>query len=49
MVRTDKGKEFPNKYFQELLRDKGMEFLVYKNSDIKFEDMERARRTIRNK
>jgi len=27
-MRTDKGKEFPNKHFQDMLRDEGLQFQV---------------------
>ena len=34
-VRTDKGKEFLNKDFQDMLRDEGIQFQVCRNSDVK--------------
>jgi len=30
-VRTDKGKEFLNKHFQDMLRDEGIQFQVCRN------------------
>jgi len=32
-VRTDKGKEFLNKHFQEMLKREGIQFQVYRNPD----------------
>jgi len=46
-VRTDKGKEFFNKEFQDLLRDEGIQFQVCRNPDVKCAVLERALRTIR--
>ena len=34
-VRTDKGKEFLNKDFQDMLRDEGIQFQVCRNPDVK--------------
>jgi len=48
-VRTDKGKEFLNKDFQDMLRDEGIQFRVCRNSDVKCADVERAQRTIRER
>ena len=45
-VRTDKGKEFLNKHFQEMLREEGFHFQVCKNPDVKCAVVERVRRTI---
>jgi len=46
-VRTDKGKEFLNTTFQNLLKREGIQFQVCKNPDIKCSIVERAHRTIR--
>jgi len=48
-VRTDKGKEFLNKYFQEMLRDEGIQFYVCRNTDVKCTVVELAHRTIRDR
>ena len=48
-VRTDKGKEFLNKNFQDMLRDEGIEFQVCRNPDVKCAVVERAQRTIRDR
>jgi len=48
-VRTDKGKEFLNKYFQDMLRGDGIQFQVCKNPDLKCAVLERAHRTIRGR
>ena len=48
-VRTDKGKEFLNKDFQDMLRDEGIEFQVCRNPDVKCAVVERAQRTIRDR
>jgi hypothetical protein len=34
-VRTDKGKEFLNKHFQDMLRDESIQFQVCRNPDLK--------------
>ena len=34
-LRTDKGKEFLNKHFQDMLRDEGIQFQVCSNPDVK--------------
>jgi transposase InsO family protein len=49
MVRTDKGKEFLNKTFQDMLKREGIEFSVCRNPDKKCAVIERVHRTIRNK
>jgi len=49
LVRTDKGKEFLNKHFQDMLKRKGMQFQVCKNPDVKCSVVERAHRYIRYK
>ena len=46
-VRTDKGKEFLNKDFQDMLRDEGIQFQVCRNPEGKCAVEERAQRTIR--
>jgi len=48
-VRTDKGKEFLNSAFQNLLKHEGIQFQVCRNPDIKCSVVERAQRTIRDK
>jgi len=48
-VRTDKGKEFLNKHFQERLKREGIKFQVCKNPDVKCSVVERAHRTIRDR
>ena len=48
-VRTDKGKEFLNQYFQDMLREKGIQFQEYRNPEVKCADVERAHRTILDK
>ena len=35
LLRTDKGKEFLNKHFQDMLREEGIQFQVFKNPDVK--------------
>ena len=48
-VLTDKGKEFLNKQFQDMLRYEGIQFQVCKNPDLKCAVVERAHRTIRDR
>ena len=48
-VRTDKGKEFLNKDFRDMLRDEGILFQVWRNPDVKCAVVERAQRTIRDR
>ena len=48
-VRTDKGKEFLNKYFQDMLRDEGIQFQVCRSPDVKYAVVERVHRTIRDR
>jgi len=48
-VRTDKGKEFLNKHFQEMLKREGILFQVCRNRDVKYSVVERAHRTIRDR
>jgi hypothetical protein len=45
-VRTDKGKEFRNALFKNLLQREGIQFQVCKNPDIKCSVIERTHRTI---
>ena len=49
MVRTDKGKDFLNKMFQDMLKREGTEFSVCWNPDVKCSVIEQAHRTIRDK
>jgi hypothetical protein len=48
-VRKDKGKEFLNKHFQDMLRDEGIQFQVCRNPEVKCAVVERAHRTIRDR
>jgi len=48
-VRTDRGKEFLNRSFQDMLRREGIQFQICKNPDVKCSVVERAHRTIRDK
>ena len=48
-VRTDRGKEFLNKSFQDMLKHEGIQFQTCKNPDVKCSVVERAHRTIRDK
>jgi hypothetical protein len=48
-VRTDRGKDFFNKSFQDMLKSEGIQFQICKNSDVKCAVVERAHRTIRDK
>ena len=45
-VRIDKGKEFLNKYLQDILREEGNQFQVCRNPDVKCAVAERVHRTI---
>jgi hypothetical protein len=49
MVCTDKGKEFMNKMFQDMLKGEDTVFIVYRNPDVKCSVIERAHHTIRDK
>jgi len=49
MIHTDKGKEFLNKTFQDMLKKKGIEFRVCQNPDVKCAVNERAHRSLRDK
>ena len=48
-VRTDRGKEFLNKSFQDTLKREGIQFQICKNPDVKCSVIERAHRTNRDK
>ena len=48
-VRTDNGKEFLNKNFQDILRDEGIQFQVCRNPDVKCAVVERTHGTIRDR
>jgi hypothetical protein len=48
-VRTDRGKEFLNKTFQDTLKHEGIQFQVCRNPDVKCTVVERVHRTIREK
>ena len=48
-VRTDKGKEFLNASFQNLLKREGIQFEVCRNPDIKCSIVERVQRIVRDK
>ena len=48
-VRTDRGKEFSNKTFQDMLKSEGIQFQICKNPDVKCSVIERAHRTIRDR
>jgi transposase InsO family protein len=47
-VQTDRGREFLNASFQNLLKREGIQFHVCKNPDIKCAVIERAHRTMRD-
>jgi hypothetical protein len=48
-VRTDRGKEFLNKNFQNALKREGIEFQVCRNPDVKCAVLERVHRNLRDK
>jgi len=48
-VSTDKGKEFQNKHFQDMLRDEGLQFQVCRKPDLKCVVVERVHCTIRER
>jgi len=48
-VRTDKGKDFLNKDFQDMLREESIQFQVCRNPDVKCAVVELAQRTIRDR
>jgi transposase InsO family protein len=49
LLRTDKGKEFLNKSFQDMLKREEIEFQICRKADIKCSVVERTHRTIRDK
>jgi hypothetical protein len=49
MVRTDKGKEFLNKTFQDMLKREGIEFGVCRNPHVKCSAIEQAHRIRRER
>ena len=48
-LQTDKGKEFLNSTFQNMLREKGIQFYTSQNDDIKASIVERFNRTLKTK
>jgi len=48
-LQTDKGKEFLNDTFQKSLKDRGIQFFVSQNDDIKASVVERFNRTLKTK
>ena len=48
-MRTDRGKEFLNKNFQDMLKREGTQFQVCRNPDVKYSVVERAQRMLREK
>jgi hypothetical protein len=48
IVRTDKGKEFLNTTFQDVLKQEGVEFSVCRNPDVKYAVIERANHPLRD-
>jgi len=48
-VRTEKGKKFLIKHFQDMLQGESLDFQVCKNPDLKCAVVERAHHTIRDK
>jgi len=48
-VRTDKGKEFLNRHFREMLKREGIQFQVCGNPDVKCSVVKRAHMTIRDR
>jgi hypothetical protein len=48
-VLTDKGKEFLNKLFQDMLRDEGIQFQVFRKPDVKCAFVEHVHRAIRDR
>jgi transposase InsO family protein len=47
-VRSDRGKEFLNRSFQDTLKREGIQFQICKSPSVKCSVVERAYRTIRN-
>jgi transposase InsO family protein len=48
-LQTDRGKEFSNRSFQDMLKREGTQFLMCRNPDVKCAVVKRAHRTLRNK
>jgi transposase InsO family protein len=48
-VRTDRGKQFLNKTFQDMLKREGIQFQICRNPDVNCAIVERVQRTIRQK
>jgi len=48
-LRTDKGKEFLNEHFQDMLREEGIQFHVCRKPDVKRAMVELAHRKIRDR
>ena len=48
-VRTDKGKEFLNKHFQNMLKREDIQFQVCRNPDVNCSIVERSQRTVRDR
>ena len=48
-LQTDKGKEFVNTSFQKLLKDRGIQFYVSQNENIKASVAERFNQTLKTK
>jgi hypothetical protein len=48
-VRTDRGKEFLNRPFQDMLKKEGIQFQVCRDPNVKCAIVERTHRTIRDK
>jgi transposase InsO family protein len=48
-VRTDKGKEFLNKQFENMLKHEKIQFQVCRNPDVKCAIVERVQKTLRDK
>ena len=48
-LQTNKGKEFINAFFQDKLPERGIQFYVSQNEDIKASVVERFNRTLKTK
>ena len=48
-MQTDRGNEFLNRPFQDMLKREGIDFHVCRNPDVKCAVVERVHRTLRNK
>jgi transposase InsO family protein len=46
-VRTDRGREFSNRSFQEMLKKEGIQFEVCRDPNVKYSVLERSYRTTR--